>query len=164
MNRRALAVLLLTACSRSAPPPATETALARVAAIHGAAGPFAVAGYRVGERALRELGLAAGTFDLDVLHESPAQVQWSCIADGVQAATGASAGKLNLHLREVEQARMRTVVSQKSTGRTLVFHLNPNFARRFLDRPRAELPRAGGEVMALPDDEIFSVERGPAPE
>jgi formylmethanofuran dehydrogenase subunit E len=158
MDRRALALLLLAACSRSAPPASADTALARVAAIHGAAGPFAVAGYRVGERALRELGLPAGTFDLDVVHESPAQVQWSCIADGVQAATGASAGKLNLHLREVEQARMRTVVRQKSTGRTLVFHLKPSFASRFLDRPRAELPHAGGEVMALPDDEIFSVE------
>jgi len=50
------------------------------------------------------------------------------------------------------------VVRQKSTGRTLVFHLKPSFASRFLDRPRAELPHAGGEVMALPDDEIFSVE------
>src|SRR5262245_48301653 len=66
------ALICVAACSRGRleppqgpPPPAgpgspAGLALDRVAAIHGAAGPFAVAGYRVGERALRELGLARG--------------------------------------------------------------------------------------------------------
>jgi formylmethanofuran dehydrogenase subunit E len=133
--------------------------LARVSDIHGAAGPFAVAGFRMGQRALRELGLPAGSFDLEVRHESPAEVQWSCIADGAQAATGASAGKLNLQLREAARERMRTVFRRKSTGKTLVFQLKPSFAKRFLDLPRAALTRTGAEVMALPDEEIFSVER-----
>jgi formylmethanofuran dehydrogenase subunit E len=154
-----LALLPPGAACRRAP---EHTALDRVAAIHGAAGPFAVAGYRAGERALRELGLPPATFDIDVVHESPAQVQWSCIADGVQAATGASAGKLNLHLREVPRDQMRTVIRRKSTGQAVVFHYRPEFARRFLDRPRPDLPSAGGEVLALPDDEIFTVEKLPA--
>jgi formylmethanofuran dehydrogenase subunit E len=113
----------------------------------------------MGQRALRELGLPPGSFDLEVRHESPAQVQWSCIADGAQAATGASPGKLNLQLREVERAAMRTVFRRKSTGASLVLRLKPAFVQRFLDLPRADLVAAGGQVAALPEDEIFSVER-----
>ena len=70
--------------------------LARVREIHGAAGPWAVAGYRIGERALQELHLPRHNFSLRVVHRCPAQVQYSCMADGLQAATGASPGKLNL--------------------------------------------------------------------
>jgi hypothetical protein len=66
-----------------------DAALAAVAAVHGGSGPFAVAGYRIGTRALRDLGLPRGSFDVEVVHTSPGEVQWSCIADGVAAATGA---------------------------------------------------------------------------
>jgi formylmethanofuran dehydrogenase subunit E len=133
--------------------------LQQVAAIHGAPGPFAVAGYRIGQRALKELGLAPGSFDLEVRHESPAEVQWSCIADGVQASTGASAGKLNLTMRQVPREDLRTVVRRKSTGATLSFRLTPAFSQRFVNLPRDRLPGAGAEVLALPDEEIFSIEQ-----
>jgi formylmethanofuran dehydrogenase subunit E len=123
------------------------------------AGPFAVAGYRMGARALRELGLREGSFDLEVRHESPAEVQWSCIADGAQAATGASPGKLNLQLQPVAREAMRTVFRRRSTGKTLITRLTPAFVRRFLDLPREQLAAAGATVAALRDEEIFSVER-----
>ncbi len=38
--------------------PSVAACLARVKEVHGAAGPWAVVGYRIGERALKELGLA----------------------------------------------------------------------------------------------------------
>ena len=59
--------------------------LAEVARIHGGAGPWAVAGYRMGEHALKELGLERGSFDLVVTHFSPKEVQYACIADGAAA-------------------------------------------------------------------------------
>jgi formylmethanofuran dehydrogenase subunit E len=135
--------------------------LAKVADVHGMAGPFAVAGFRMGQRALAELGLATGSFDLEVRHESPAEVQWSCIADGAQAATGASPGKLNLVVKEVARppTQTRTVFRRKSTGKTVVARLKPEFVRRFLDLPRDRLAAAGAEVARLPDEEIFSLER-----
>jgi formylmethanofuran dehydrogenase subunit E len=141
-------------------PPAAEGstgALARVAEIHGAAGPFAVAGYRIGERALRELGAARGSFDLEVKHETPPQVQWSCIADGLQAATGTSAGKLNLRVVEVSADASRTVVRNRRTGRALRFELTPGFLNRFLDLPREKGQHAGQEVLGLRDQDIFQV-------
>ena len=133
--------------------------LQRVAAIHGAPGPFAVAGFRIGQRALKELGLPEGSLDIDIRHESPAEVQWSCIADGVQASTGASPGKLNLSMREVPREDLRTVVRRKSTGATITFRLLPSFSQRFVNLPRERLGTAGAEVLALSDDQIFSIER-----
>ena len=133
--------------------------LSQVSQIHGAAGPFAVAGYRMGQRAMRELGLPSGSLDLEVRHESPAEVQWSCIADGAQAATGASAGKLNLSLQPAPRDKTRTVFRRKSTGKTVTYQLTPTFVKRFLDVPRDQLSRTGHEVMGLPDDDIFTPTR-----
>ena len=50
---------------------AEDAELDRVAAIHGAPGPWAVAGYRMGRYALGKLGLAAGTVARWVLFQQP---------------------------------------------------------------------------------------------
>jgi hypothetical protein len=42
----------------------------------------------MGERALDDLAVQRGSFALDVTHRKPFKVQYSCIADGWQAATG----------------------------------------------------------------------------
>ena len=135
---------------------ASANPLEQVAYIHGMPGPFAVAGYRMGERALKELGVARGTFALEVVHNTPLEVQWSCIADGVQAATGVSVGKLNLKLVEVPQDRMETIVSDRSLGKAVVFRLTPQFIQRFLNLPHERLADAGRQVLSMPDDQIFS--------
>jgi formylmethanofuran dehydrogenase subunit E len=146
--------------AHGSPSPAgsADEVLAKVSDIHGAAGPFAVAGYRMGQRALRELSLTQGSVDLEVRHESPAEVQFSCIADGAQAATGASAGKLNLSLKPASREKTRTIFRRKSTGRTVVGALQPAFVKRFLDLPRDQLDRAGREIMAMADEEIFTLQ------
>ena len=87
---------------------AADERLRAVAAVDGGAGPWAVAGYRMGEFALGTLGLARGSFDLEVVHFTPQSVQFSCIADGAAAATGASLGKLNLSLSDATADELRT--------------------------------------------------------
>lgn len=135
-----------------------ERAARETAAIHGAAGPFAVAGYRIGARAMRELGALKGGFGVDVLHEAPAEVQWSCVVDGLQAATGASLGKLNLRLTTAPADRVRSVVTDRESGARLVFRLKDSFLKRFFNVPVPDLEAAGREALKLSDDEIFSVE------
>lgn len=137
--------------------PSTESALDQVAFIHGAAGPFAVAGYRMGERALKELEVSRATFSLEAIHKTPNEVQWSCVADGVQAATGVSVGKLNLRLEKVPQSAVETIVRDRKSGKTLLFKLKPEFVKRYLNLPYEDLPQAGKEVISLTDEEIFSV-------
>lgn len=142
----------------------TEAALAEVARVHGGAGPWAVAGYRMGEHALRALDLPRGSFDLEVVHHGPKEVQYACIADGAAASTGASLGKLNLSMVEATAAATHTVYRNKATGASLVLRLTPAFIARFRDVPRAELAAAGRQVLALPEAEVFErVPAGPDP-
>jgi formylmethanofuran dehydrogenase subunit E len=130
--------------------------LTRVAAIHGAPGVFAVAGYRMGERALHDLSVQRGSFALDVTHRTPLKVQYSCVADGWQAATGVSAGKLNLHIVETSPEGTETIVRDKKTGKALLFRLRASFLSKYLDIPQDRQAAAGREVAVLPDDQIFS--------
>ncbi len=134
-----------------------DAKLAEVARVHGGAGPWAVAGYRMGEHALRTFQLPRGSFDLEVTHFTPREVQYSCIADGAAAATGASLGKLNLTLVDAPAADTHTTYRQKSTGKTLTLRLAPAFLTRFADVPRPKLASAGREVIQLKDEEIFEV-------
>lgn len=128
-----------------------------VRAIHGMPGPWAVAGYRMGQRALRELGLQRGSFDLDVIHESPQKVQYTCIADGVQAATGASAGKLNLHLRDAKPEDMRTAFVRKSTGKRVVIELSDAARAEMMDVPYEQLETKGRVIAGMPEGDLLIV-------
>ena len=147
--------------SRTIDFPSSAAALDQVAFIHGGTGPFAVAGYRIGERALKALNVSRGTFSLEVIHKTPNEVQWSCVADGVQAATGVSIGKLNLKLESVSRDAVETIVRDRASGRTIVFRLKPQFVKRYLDLSHEKLEAAGREVLSLSDEQIFSVE-GPS--
>lgn len=171
-GRLLLPLALLTACggpdpapqptSRPTSRPAADPValrLERTAAIHGAAGPFAVAGHRIGERALAELGAERGRFAVDVVHRTPPEVQWSCVADGLQAATGASPGKLNLTIVEVAGPdATESVVTHRESGRVFRARLAEAFVARYLDTPMEHVPRAGREVAALPEEEVFTWE------
>lgn len=132
------------------PPAITRTAL-----VHGMAGPFAVAGYRMGAAALTKLGLRRGSMDVDVTHYSPPEVQWSCVIDGLQAATGASLGKMNLH--RVDSKETYSVVKNKKTGQTLRFDLQQSLIQQNLNLPYDKLAEAGKKVAKLTDAEIFRV-------
>ena len=148
------------ATSRPAPaPPAPDSPdaiLARVAAVHGGAGPWVVAGYRMGQYALHRLGLPEGSFDLEVVHHSPLKVQYTCIADGAAVATGASLGKLNLALAsEPDDSRLATTYRRRSTGASVTLRPTRRFVERYKDLPRERLAEAGREVLALPDAEVL---------
>lgn len=160
ISRTAFAVLAgVTAIACTEPhAPARSDANAKleeVARVHGGAGPWAVAGYRMGEYALRKLGLARGSFDLEVVHFTPHEVQYSCIADDAAAATGASLGKLNLTLADAPPPETRTVYRRKSTNQSIALRVTKSFAALYTDVPFERLQDAGREVLRLRDEEIF---------
>ncbi|WP_437481885.1 FmdE family protein [Sorangium sp. So ce1014] len=82
-------------------------------------------------------------------------MQFSCIADGAAAATGASLGKLNLSLVEASEAGVETTCRRRSTGQAMTLRPSAAFRARFRDVPRAQLAAAGQEVLSLPDGEVF---------
>ena len=118
-------------------------------------------GYRLGERPLKDLGLPRHSFSLLIVHHCPAQVQYSCIADGLQAATGASPGKLNLIVKEATVEALKTVVADRNKGRYLTFVLKPEFMESIRDLPSDRLADEGRRIAGLPDDMIFTVVETP---
>ncbi len=159
--RLALAFALAACAAPPAPlaPPADD-ALAAVAFVHGGAGPWAVLGYRMGRAALGRLGLPRQSFDLEVVHHTPAKVQFSCMADGATAATGASVGKLNLKIVDAGEADVATTYTNRAKGSTVTFRPTAAFVARFRDVPRDRLAAAGREVMGLPDEALFEEVKG----
>jgi formylmethanofuran dehydrogenase subunit E len=136
-----------------------EAIIKQIAEIHGGTGPFAVAGYRIGQRALMELKLPKGSFEIDVEHNSLPQVRWSCIADGIQAATGASVGKMNLRLNLINDSKeVRSIVSNKKTGAKIIFRLTDAFLQKYLDTPHEQINDAGRTVLDLKDADIFAMQ------
>ena len=166
MKRFAL-LLLLAACASPAPPPAQPTTTAApapdpldvklddVARVHGAPWPWAVAGYRMSEYALQKLGLPRGSFDLQITHHTPQQVKYSCIADGAQAYSGASAGKLNLTLVDAKPEEVITEYRNKKTGQKVLLKPAASFQTRYADTPRNKARELGREVLQLPADQVF---------
>jgi formylmethanofuran dehydrogenase subunit E len=137
--------------------PPVAACLARVKEAHGAAGPWVVAGDRIGERALKELGLPRHSHDLEVVHHCPLEVQYSCMADGLSAATGASPGKLNLRIEETPAVGLKTLVRDRERNRSLTFTLKPEFVKTIADIPFDRLEVEGRRVASLPESSIFNV-------
>lgn len=172
MRRAFLLCLPLTACGGAIPPPARHRApsatiattsstltvddeLALVTRVHGAPGPWAVLGYRMGKKGLHDLDLSPGSFDLDVTHFTPNKVQYSCIADGAQAATRASAGKLNLRLVEATDEDVATTYTNKKTHASVTFAPTKAFRATYMNAPRERASELGREVMLKPDGDLF---------
>ena len=114
--------------------------LRRVKEIHGTENVWAVAGYRIGARALEELRLPRHADSLMVVHRFRSEA-YAVMADGLQAATGASAGKRNLRLEETVQANILTLIEDRNTGRRLRFSLKWEFVKSFFARRLNSLSR-----------------------
>ena len=160
MRRLVVCIALVAAgCGASPAKRGPARALDEVATIHGGAGPWAVAGYRMGAYALAKLELPRQSFDLEVVHHAPRAVQFTCIADGAAASTGASLGKMNLSIEVADEAHVETTYRNKKTGDAVTLRPSAAFVARFKDVPRDKLGEAGREVMSLPDAEVFEESR-----
>jgi len=138
-----------------------ETCLSRVLDYHGHLGPWAVIGYRVGERALRESGLHRSSKDLVIVHYCPEAVQYTCMLDGLHAATGASIGKLTLKHEVVPAGQLRTVVVDREHGRRYQFTVNPELVSAILNLDHEHQISEARRVAALADEKLFRVSIDP---
>jgi len=99
---------------------------------------------------------------VEVIHESPLQIPFACIVDGLHAATGASLGKLNLKLVEVDSLeKMRSVVIHRETGKRVEFQVLPEFIARYREVPPEQLLAAGQEVLQMTDEALFRLKVSP---
>lgn len=127
--------------------------------IHGELSPAAVAGYRMGQRALDMLGLERGAGGLHVAVYAPLETSHAGVADGIQASTNVSVGRLSLVLREAPEAELRVVFAEKRTGRSLTARLRPEVVSALTGPPEEAESRAM-KIATMEDGEIFSFVRG----
>jgi hypothetical protein len=84
------------------------------------------------------------------------------MADGLQAATGASPGKLNLLVKEAPIEGLKSVVEDRKTGRRLTFVLRPEFVKSIRDVPHERFESEVRRISGLPDDAIFTIAKSDA--
>lgn len=136
---------------------APSEVIAEILDVHGHVGPWAVVGYRMGQRALDELRLPRHSKSLLVVHHTPLEFKFTCAADGVMAVTGATPGKMNIRLEECPLAELRTVITDRSSGRVLTFRILPERARELAGVTPAQLNAMSRRFAELPDEAIFTI-------
>ncbi|MFQ5430815.1 MAG: DUF4198 domain-containing protein [Phycisphaerae bacterium] len=123
--------------------------------VHGTLSPWAVVGYRMGKRALRVLALPPGSRKLLVVHRTPLEKPYAAMTDGIQAATAATVGKLNLRIEEAEPASLRSEFTNRASGRTVGFRLR----REVIEQMRNAAPAASEDLakrlLIMPDEMLF---------
>ncbi|MDD5453497.1 MAG: formylmethanofuran dehydrogenase subunit E family protein [Candidatus Bipolaricaulis sp.] len=117
--------------------------------LHGHKGPLLALGIRMGLLALRTLGSSGFTGIFAEAHTGT-EPPISCLVDGIQIATGCTAGKGNL--RVLPGGRAEAVFSQD--GRTLRVALQEEWQKRILASGAAE--SLTDEVLAAPEAELFT--------
>jgi len=137
-----------------------ETQFVHGSPSHGVPGPWALTGYRIGEDALARLGLTrVQAFELNVLHRAVPNVRYTCMVDGVAAATGASLGKMNLPLESVSSEQdMQTIITHKKTGRRLVYTLRAAFRDKIRPVDYGDFPKNAKWLETVPVKDMFEVE------
>lgn len=129
--------------------------------VHGDTRPAAVAGYRIGENILDIFKLKPGSRDLHVIVHTPLDLNYAGLADGIQAATGASIGKLNLAIREAPASRLQAVFVNLATGQSLRVHFTPAFLQVLAKPSGKGADSTGPRVATMPDDRVFVIDASP---
>ncbi len=124
-------------------------------AIHGRTDPWAVAGFLMGERALIELRLPYNSPEFLAVQHGPIEQPYAAMLDGIQAATGATAGKLNLKLKPGPLEGLRCEFLHMATGEGVVYRLTDEMLERLRDAQEEGPDRLAVRMMAMPPEEVF---------
>ena len=124
---------------------------------HGHLGPNLIAGMRMGRAALKALETEK-YFGFEAQVGCADQPPGSCIADGVQFATGCTLGKRNITLTPSEDVWLR--VARKDGSGSVIVRMRPGVLPRAMEWLRAEGDEAAAlRLWDMPDDELLDVTR-----
>ena len=133
-----------------------ENDLRAIRAVHGGLDPLSVAGHRMGRRALELLGLPRGSRELVAIVRTPMDARYAAVADGIEAATGATMGRLSLLLEEARSLEeAASVFSNRSGGESLTLRLRPEFLERAASASGPDAEALALKVATMEDSEIF---------
>ena len=139
-----------------------EDILRRAIDWHGHFGPFLVLGVKMGIIGIRELEVIRGNPKLRVTVMTKPSVPFSCVIDGVQAATQCTLGNRKLRL----QSSLKSVQAkfQIPEGNTVTVTLNPakqeELERLLSKHARSEeIEKIAHNVVSMPEKELFNLKK-----
>lgn len=130
-------------------------------AIHGKIDPWAVAGFLMGERALIELDLPYGSDDFLAVEHGPKKLPYTAMLDGLQAATGATVGKLNLKMTEAPSEELHCEFFKLSTGKGVTYRLNEDILAKLMAVEGHDAESLAVHMMTMSAEELFDRPAGP---
>lgn len=127
---------------------------------HGHLGPFLVLGVRMGLLGMRELGAKKGNRKLRVTVMTKPYVPFSCVIDGIQAATKCTIGNRKMRLRN--SPKNVSAKFQILEGNTVTVTLNPakqEELKKLLSKHGSfkEMEKIARNVISMPEKELFKV-------
>lgn len=123
-----------------------------IKAVHGELTPWAVMGYRMGRAALEALSLPRGDSRLLVVWHGPAELPHISAADGIQAATGATIGRLTLRIQRADANVLQCEFTDTQRGLKVACRPNDNWTERLGAMPGETTAM---KMLTLPDAELF---------
>jgi len=129
--------------------------------LHGHLGPFLVLGIRMGLIGLRELGTKKGNQKLRVTVMTKPSVPFSCVIDGIQAATKCTIGNRKLKLRN----SLRTVsakfqILEENTVTVTLYPAKREEIEKLLEHVGfQEVEKIARNIIFIPERELFKVEK-----
>lgn len=131
-----------------------------IVAVHGELSPWAALGYRMGKRGLKELDLMPGDPRLLAIHRTPFEQPFTIIADGIQASTRATLGRLSLLIAKVDRTDLRTEFIDRAGGGGVEFRISPKLLDELMAPDASDDPGTLAiRILIQRDDELFAVIR-----
>jgi len=129
---------------------------------HGHFGPFLVLGVKMGIIGIRELEAIKGNPKLRVTVMTKPSVPFSCVIDGVQAATQCTLGNRKLRLRN--SPKSVSAKFQILEGNTVTVTLNPakqeELEKLLSEHARSEeIEKIAHNVVSMPEKELFEIKK-----
>ncbi len=128
-----------------------------IKAVHGELTPWAVIGYRMGRAALETLSLPRGDGRLLSVYHVPSALPYVSAADGIQAATGATIGRLTLRLELADLVELRCEFTDRQRGHQVVCRPNEALMERLGATPDKLGETDAMEMLTLPDAALFEI-------
>lgn len=126
-------------------------------AVHGSFGPLIAVGIRIGDDALRTLGV--GPRNVDVTYYSGKDAPCPCVVDGIMLVTTASPGQgtLRVAAEPAEEGQFgRVVIRHKRSNRAVEYVLPPSLATLVREAMTGAPERRWSLVMRAPEAQIFT--------
>ncbi len=139
-----------------------EEILEKAVDFHGHLGPFLVLGIRMGFAGLRELRVERGNPKLHVTVMTKPSVPFSCVIDGIQAATKCTIGNRKMRLRN--SPKNVAAKFQILEGKIVTVTLNPakqDELKKLLSKHAGfqEMEKIARKVCSMPEKELFKVKK-----